>query len=210
MKKLMVLISAFLAAALSVNAAGMSEQTKAVLTKIEKANETLTTITSPVTETRTLPNGKNFVSEGTFYFTSPDLIAIRYTNPAGDYLVVNATEIAQKRKQGKTFRFDLAKNQTMQSLRNTLLWCISGKLISLAEANNASVTVSEANGLINVVFKAEGASGRDFKKIELNYDAATKRIKTMALTDKNNIVTKYTMDKPQYGTTIIPSVFEIN
>lgn len=210
MKKLMVLISAFLAAALSVNAAGMSEQTKAVLTKIEKANETLTTITSPVTETRTLPNGKNFVSEGTFYFTSPDLIAIRYTNPAGDYLVVNATEIAQKRKQGKTFRFDLAKNQTMQSLSNTLLWCISGKLISLAEANNASVTVSEANGLINVVFKAEGASGRDFKKIELSYDAATKRIKTMALTDKNNVVTKYTMDKPQYGTTIIPSVFEIN
>lgn len=210
MKKLMVLISAFLAAALSVNAAGMSEQTKAVLTKIEKANETLTTITSPVTETRTLPNGKNFVSEGTFYFTSPDLIAIRYTNPAGDYLVVNATEIAQKKKQGKTFRFDLAKNQTMQSLSNTLLWCISGKLISLAEANNASVNVSEANGLINVVFKAEGASGRDFKKIELSYDAATKRIKTMALTDKNNIVTKYTMDKPQYGTTIIPSVFEIN
>lgn len=210
MKKLMVLISAFLAAALSVNAAGMSEQTKAVLTKIEKANETLTTITSPVTETRTLPNGKDFVSEGTFYFTSPDLIAIRYTNPTGDYLVVNATEIAQKKKQGKTFRFDLAKNQTMQSLSNTLLWCISGKLISLAEANNASVTVSEANGVINVVFKAEGASGRDFKKIELSYDAATKHIKTMALTDKNNVVTKYTMDKPQYGTTIIPAVFEIN
>lgn len=209
MKKLMILISAFLAAALSVNAAGMSEQTKEVLTKIEKANETLTTITSPVTETRTLPNGKNFVSEGTFYFTSPDLIAIRYTNPAGDYLVVNATEIAQKRKQGKTFRFDLAKNQTMQSLSNTLLWCISGKLISLAEANNASVTVSEANGVINVVFKAEGASGRDFKKIELSYDAATKRIKTMALTDKNNIVTKYTLTKPQYGSAIPASTFEI-
>ena len=97
----------------------------------------------------------------------------------------------------------------MQELSNTLLWCISGKLIKLAEANNASVTVSESNGVINVVFKAEGASGRDFKKIELTYDAATKRIKTMALTDKNNIVTKYTINKPKYGSAIPASTFEI-
>ena len=209
MKKLAVLIFASVVAVFSANAADMSAQAKSVLSAIEKANASVTTIESPVTENRTLPNGKDFVSEGTFYFTSPDLIAIRYTNPAGDYLVVNATEIAQKKKQGKTFRFDLAKNQTMQSLSNTLLWCISGKLISLAEANNASVTVSEANGVINVVFKAEGASGRDFKKIELSYDAATKRIKTMALTDKNNIVTKYTLTKPKYGSAIPASTFEI-
>jgi hypothetical protein len=45
--------------------------------------------------------------------------------------------------------------------------------------------------------------------IELTYDKATMRIKTMALTDKNNIVTKYTMDKPQYGSAIDASVFEI-
>ncbi len=209
MKKLMVFISAFLAAALSVNAAGISEQAKAVLTKIEKANESLTTITSPVTETRTLPNGKNFVSNGSFYFTSPNLLAISYTNPAGDYLIINTEQISQKRKQGKTFKMSLKKNETMQELSNTLLWCISGKLIKLAEANNASVTTSEANGVINVVFTAEVKGGRDFKKIELSYDKATMRLKSMAMTDKNNVVTKYTMDKPQYGAAIDASVFVI-
>ncbi len=208
MKKLAVLIIASLVAAFSANAAEISAQAKSVLSAIENANASITSIQSPVTENRTLPNGKNFVSEGTFYFTSPNLLAIRYTKPEGDYLVVNATEIAQKKKQGKTFKFALAKNRTMQDLSNTLLWCISGKLIKLAEANNATVTVSEANGVINVVFKAEGASGRDFKKIELTYDAATKRIKTMALTDKNNIVTKYTMSNPQYGASIPASTFE--
>ena len=97
MKKFAVLMIASLVAAFSVSAAEMSDQTKAVLSVIEKSNASMTTIASPVTETRTLPNGKSFVSEGNFYFTYPNLLAIRYTNPQGDYLVVNATEIAQKK-----------------------------------------------------------------------------------------------------------------
>jgi len=209
MRKIAVSLIAFLTVALSVNSAEIPETAKAVLAKIEKANESLSTIVSPVTETRTLPNGKKFVSNGNFYFSSPDLLAIHYTNPAGDYLISNATEIAQKRKQGKNFRFSLKKNETMQALSSTLLWCISGKLIKLAEANNASVTTSEADGFINVVFTAEVRNGRDFKKIELCYDKATMRIKSMALTDKQNIVTKYTMDKPQYATEIDAALFQI-
>lgn len=210
MKKLTVLLIAVLAAALSVNAVEISEKTKAVLTKIEKANESLTTISSPVTETRTLPNGKNFVSKGNFYFSYPQLLAIRYTAPAGDYLVINTEEIAQKKKQGKTFKFSLKKNETMQDLSSTLLWCISGKLINLAQANDANVSTTEANGVINVVFTAHGkTSAREFKKIELCYDKATMRIKSMAMTDKNNVVTKYTMDKPVYGTQLPASTFAI-
>lgn len=209
MRKIAVSLIAFLTVALSVNSAEIPETAKAVLAKIEKANESLSTIVSPVTETRTLPNGKKFVSNGNFYFSSPDLLAIHYTNPAGDYLISNATEIAQKRKQGKNFRFSLKKNETMQALSSTLLWCISGKLIKLAEANNASVTTSEADGFITVVFTAEVRNGRDFKKIELCYDKTTMRIKSMALTDKQNIVTKYTMDKPQYATEIDAALFQI-
>lgn len=209
MRKIAVALIAFLTVALSANSAEIPETTKSVLAKIEKANESLNTIVSPVTETRTLPNGKKFVSNGNFYFSSPDLLAIHYTNPAGDYLISNATEIAQKRKQGKNFRFSLKKNETMQALSSTLLWCISGKLIKLAEVNNASVTTSEANGMINVVFTAEVKKGRDFKKIELCYDKATMRIKSMALTDKQNVVTKYTMDKPQYATEIDAALFQI-
>ena len=209
MKKIALLVIASLAVAFSVNAAVISEQTKAVLSGLEKANTSLTTITSPVTETRTMPNGKAFVSKGNFYFSAPNLLAIKYTDPEGDYLVINTTEVAQKRKQGKTFKVSLQKNETIQELSNTLLWCMSGKLIKLAEANDAKVTTSEANGQITVVFSAEVKSGKDFKKIELSYDKATKRLNSMALTDKNNVVTKYTMDKPQYGAQIPASTFVV-
>lgn len=209
MKKIAISIIALLSVAFSINAAEMSDKSKAVLADIEKASQSLSTITSPVTETRTMPNGKQFVSKGNFYFTSPNLLAIRYTEPDGDYLIVNTTEIAQKKKQGKTFKFSLKKNQSMQELSNTLLWCISGKLIKLAEANDAEVATSEANGVITVVFTAEAKNGRDFKKVELTYDKATLRLKSMAMTGKNNVVTKYTMDKPQYGTQIDASVFQI-
>lgn len=208
MKKIAVII-ALLSVALSVNAAEIPEKTKAVLAKIEKANESLSTISSPLTETRIMPNGKEFVSTGNFYFSSPNLLAIRYIDPAGDYLVINTTEIAQKKKQGKTFKFSLKKNQSMQDLSNTLLWCISGKLIKLAEANDAAVSTSEANGVITVVFTAEAKNGRDFKKVELTYDKSTMRLKSMAMTGKNNIVTKYSMDKPQYGAQIDASLFQV-
>lgn len=209
MKKIAFSIIALLAVVFSVNAAVIPEKTKAVLTKIEKANESLATISSPLTETRTLPNGKAFVSKGNFYFSSPNLLAIHYTNPEGDYLVINSEVVAQKKKQGKSFNLSLKKNETVRELSNTLLWCITGKLVKLAEANNATVTTSEANGQINVVFTAEVKNGRDFKKIELNYDKATMRIKSMAMTDKGNVVTKYTIDKPQYGATIPASTFQV-
>ena len=79
MKKLAVALIAFMAVVLSVNAAEIPEKTKSILTKIEKANASVTTITSPVTETKTMPNGKQFVSNGNFSFSSPSLLAIRYT-----------------------------------------------------------------------------------------------------------------------------------
>lgn len=209
MKKLAVSLIAFLAVVLAVNAAEISESTKAILTKIEKANEAVTTITSPVTETKTMPNGKQFVSNGNFSFSSPSMLAIRYTKPEGDYLIINTEDIAQKKKNGKSFNMSLKKNERMQVLSSTLLNCISGKLIALAEMHNATVKSSEANGVITLTFTANAKAAKDFKMIELTYDKATMRIKTMALTDKNNIVTKYTMDNPQYGSAIDASVFVI-
>ena len=209
MKRIAMLTIAFLAAAFSMNAAQMSDQTKTVLANIEKANASIITITSPVTETRSLPNGKQFVSKGIFYFSHPNLLAIRYSEPEGDYLVINTEEVGQKKKHGKSFNLSLKRNETMQKLSSTLLCCISGKLIQLAEENNATVTSSEANGVINLVFEAQTKGSRDFKKFELTYDKATMRLMAMALTDKSNVVTKYTMDGAEYGATIDPSVYEL-
>ena len=209
MKKLAFALVAFLTLAVSAGAAEISEQTKSVLTKIEKANEGITTISSPVTEVKTMPNGKEFKSAGNFYYSAPELLAIRYTDPEGDYLVVNTEVVAQKRKTGKSFKFALDKNERMQLLSGTLLWCISGKLLDLAEAHNATVTSSESNGQIVLAFTANAKEAKDFKKIELTYDKATLKIKSMAMTDKSNIVTKYTIDKPQYGASIEASIFEI-
>lgn len=209
MKNIAVSLIALLAAVFSVNAAEISEQAKAVLVEIEKANDSVNTLSSPLTEIKTMPNGRQFVSTGDFYFSSPDLLAIRYTSPAGDYLVVNAEEIAQKKKNGKSFKFSLEKNETMKTLSSTLLWCVSGKLLKLAEANKADVNVSESGDVLQVVLTAEVKTERGFKKIELSYDMTTMRLKSMAMTDKNNVVTKYTMDKPQYGVAIDSSVFQI-
>lgn len=209
MKNIAVSLITLLAAVFSVNAAEISEQAKAVLVEIEKANDSVNTLCSPLTEIKTMPNGRQFVSTGVFYFSSPDLLAIRYTSPAGDYLVVNAEEIAQKKKNGKSFKFSLEKNETMKTLSSTLLWCVSGKLLKLAEANKADVNVSESGDVLQVVLTAEVKTERGFKKIELSYDMTTMRLQSMAMTDKNNVVTKYTMDKPQYGVAIASSVFQI-
>ena len=209
MKKTALTLIAFIAAVLSVNAAEISEQTKAVLLNIEKANESVKSISSPVKEIKTMPNGRQFTFEGNFYHSSPDKLAIIYTSPAGDYLVINTEEVAQKKKSGKSFKLSIKKNETMQMLSSTLLCCVSGKLLKLAQTTNAAVKTSEANGMITVVLTAEVKGDKGFKKIELDFDKATMRIRSMAMTDKNNVVTKYTMDKPEYGSAIDASVFVI-
>ncbi len=209
MKKIAFALVAFLTAALSTGAAEISEQTKSVLTSIEKANESITTISSAVTEIRTMPNGKQFVSKGVFNFSAPNLLSIHYSDPEGDYLVINAEQVAQKKKHGRSFKVSLKRNETVRALSSTLLLGLRGKLISLAEENEATVTVSEAGGVLNVIFKAEIKKGRDYKQIELSYDKATMQIQSMSLTDKNNVVTKYTLEKSQYGIEIDPALFEI-
>lgn len=209
MKKTALTLIAFLAAVLCANAAEISEQTKAVLQNIEKANESVKTITSPLKEIKTMPNGRQFSFEGNFYYSSPDMLAILYTTPANDYLVINTEEIAQKKKSGKSFKFSIKKNETMQMLSSTLLCCVSGKILKLAQASNAAVTTSEAGGMIHVVLTAEVKGDKGFKRIELDFDKATKRIRSMAMTDKNNVVTKYTVDAPQYNAEVDPSVFLI-
>lgn len=209
MKRTAVSLIVLLAAVLTMNAAQISEQTKAVLARIEKANATVNTVSSPLTEVKTMPNGRQFVSEGNFYYSSPDMLAIRYTAPAGDYLVINTEEIAQKKKNGKTFKLSIKKNETMQMLSSTLLWCVSGKLLQLAETNDAAVTTSEVGGMIHVVLTAEVKGDKGFRKIELSYDRATMKLKSMAMTDKSNIVTKYTMNKPEYDGVIDASVFVV-
>ena len=207
MKKTALTLIAFIAAVLSVNAAEISEQTKAVLLNIEKANESVMSISSPVKEVKTMPNGRQFTFEGNFYYSSPDKLAIIYTSPAGDYLVINTEEVAQKKKSGKSFKLSIKKNETMQMLSSTLLCCVSGKLLKLAQTTNAAVKTSEANGMITVVLTAEVKGDKGFKKIELDFDKATMRIRSMAMTDKNNVVTKYVLDKPQYNAQVDPSVF---
>ena len=207
MKKTALTLIAFIAAVLSVNAAEISEQTKAVLLNIEKANESVKSISSPVKEIKTMPNGRQFTFEGNFYHSSPDKLAIIYTSPAGDYLVINTEEVAQKKKSGKSFKLSIKKNETMQMLSSTLLCCVSGKLLKLAQTTNAAVKTSEANGMITVVLTAEVKGDKGFKKIELDFDKATMRIRSMAMTDKNNVVTKYVLDKPQYNAQVDPSVF---
>lgn len=208
MKRIAVLLAS-LAVVFSVNAAEIPENTKAVLAEIEKVNEAITTIVSPVTETRTLPNGKQFISNGTFYFSHPNLLAIRYTEPEGDYLVINAEEIAQEKEHGRSFNVSLKRNESVRTLSTTLLWGISGKLINLAEANDAIVTTTESNGMINIVFQAQGKKAKDFKQIELSYDKATMQIRSLTLLDKNKVVTTYTMTDAKYGVEIDPAIFEI-
>lgn len=209
MKKTALTLIAFIAAVLSVNAAEISEQTKAVLLKIEKANESITSITSQLKEIKTMPNGRQFTFEGNFYHSSPDKLAILYTNPTGDYLVINTEEVAQKKKSGKSFKLSIKKNETMKMLSSTLLCCVSGKLLELAQTTNAAVKTSEANGMITVVLTAEVKGDKGFKKIELDFDTETMHIQSMAMTDKNNVVTKYVLDKPQYNNQVDTSVFLI-
>lgn len=208
MRKIFITLLSFFALAFTMHAAEISEKTRAVLTKIEEANKTVKTISSDLNQTKTMVNGRQFKSTGNFYYASPDELAIIYTDKLGDYLIVNTTQLAQK-KGKKEQKFSIAKNDVIKNLSSTLLCCISGRIVELAEANDATVTTTETGGKIKVTLTPGKRTTKGFEKIELYYDKTSMYISSMVMQENNGAVTEYVMVNPKFNQSLDQTVFEI-
>lgn len=184
-----------------------SAQTASTVEKIEKLNSGLTTVEGQFTMTKTIAaNGKKTAGEGKIYFESPNKMALIYSTPATDYLVINGDKLYLA-KGDKKNSFDTAKNATMRSLSKTLINCTVGKIQSIADDNDAEISVKEGAMTYDILIKARKKATRGYSEIALSYRKSDGLLCSMSLTEFNGNRTDYIFTDTKTGVKIAPKVF---
>lgn len=127
------------------------------------------TIESTFVQTRTIQaSGKKIVSEGTFSFTAPDQLAMLYTKPDGDYIIIDGPFVRTMTK-GTEVNLDTRTNAQAQKLSSTLLNCIKGNYQQVAEDNDGDLSVSEKGGVKTVTIKVRKPAPRGYSGVTVKY-----------------------------------------
>ncbi|MBQ9892323.1 MAG: outer membrane lipoprotein carrier protein LolA [Bacteroidales bacterium] len=191
MKKLISALAALAVLGLSNALAADSGTT---LDKIEKACSAITSTQSHFDHNRTIKASGNTVKmEGILYYTAPGKLAMYYTNPPQDLMIINGDRFYVKRGQANPNTFDTSKNPTMAGLKNSLLWCIQGKVREVAKANNADIAIMADNTSYIVTVTARVKPARGYSKIRVTYRKSDCLPVAMTMEDVSGIVNVYRM-----------------
>lgn len=203
-----VLKKLFLAAFLLVPTYIFADDT-AILDQIEKTNTAVKTLTSPFTQVKTsASNGATKHLAGTLYYATPDKVAQHYTQPATDLFLINGDKLYMARN-GKKLQFDTSKNAPMRALRNTLIYCIQGRVRTLAAENEADIAVATDAKHYIVTLTSKKRVPRGYKKIVLHYAKTDGTLHTMQMDEINGNSTLYTMTAYKIGAAVDAKQFEI-
>ena len=180
-----------------------------ILSEIEKANAAYKTVEGTFTRTQTnKAKGKTETDKGILYLSSEDQMAQHYQAPSADVLIINGDDFYMVRGK-KTNKFNTAKNKPMRSLRNTLLYCLHGKLGTLAAENGAEITAEKKAKGYEVVLVSAKKTPRGYAKIVLMYDLKNKTLTSMQMDEYNGNSTLYEMSGVKTNGNVDAKVFDI-
>ena len=134
--------------------------------------------------------GKVIKSEGDITYTAPDQLAMLYTNPDGDYFIIDGPFLRMDLR-GITLDVNTENNKVVRPQRNAILYSIAGRYEEIAAEMDAECTVSAAkNGGKHVVLKMRKVLPKAYSGMELDYDKAGK-LTRMVLEEAGGISTEY-------------------
>lgn len=147
-------------------------------------------------ETRVMPKmNKTTVSEGTMVFEAPENLRMDYSQPQGDYTLIEKDKF-DVFKGGKLQKLNVKDpKQKMAVYRATLLACLGGDVEKAAALNNAKAECKAVGNTYVCTLKAENAAPRDIAALELIYDKKNGQLLKMTLTEGNGNYTTYEVKK---------------
>ena len=136
-------------------------------------------------------SGKTTHKAGHFVFDGNDKLTMTYSEPQGEYFIIDGNTV-KINLDGKKAELQADKVKMVELQRSTLLNCLSGDYEQAAEDNNADITISEGNGLRNVVIKANGKVPRGgYSSMEVTYRLDNGMVTKMILEEAIGIENTY-------------------
>ena len=167
-----------------------------IATTILSLHQPNETRTFAFVETRVMPKmNKTTVSEGMMKFEAPENLRMDYTQPQGDYTLIEKDKF-EVFKSGKLQRLNVKDpKQKMAVYRATLLACLGGDVEKAAALNNAKADYKTVGNTYVCTLKAENVAPRDIAALELIYDKKNGQLLKMTLTEGNGNYTTYEVKK---------------
>ena len=138
-------------------------------------------------------SGKTTNKAGHLVFDGNDNLSMNYTEPEGDYFVIEGNMV-KINMDGKKAELDAEKVKMVKLQRATLLNCLSGNWEQAAIDNNADLTIDEKDGLKMVSIVAKGKVPRGgYTSVELTYRLSDGMMTKMILEEVIGIQNTYEM-----------------
>ncbi len=145
------------------------------------------------TQAKTLKvTGKVIKSEGTLTYTAPDQLAMLYTEPDGDYFIIDGS-ILRMDLRGVSLDVNTDNNKTVQAQRNAILYGIAGRYEEIAKEMDADLTVSAGkDGGKHVEIKVRKTLPKGYSGMVLDYKK-NGQLRRMVLDEFGGISTEYVL-----------------
>lgn len=154
------------------------------------------TFTAKFTETKTMPKlKKETVKAGTLTFKAPENLRLDYSDPAGDYTLIEKGVFETKR--GNSVQKLPIKNpeHKMSVLRATLLLAMQGKVEEVAKENDATVSYKESSTEYTCTLTPNKGSKAMAAEVVLVYEKKSGRLISLTFTESNGNYTTYKLAK---------------
>ncbi|MDO4190178.1 MAG: outer membrane lipoprotein carrier protein LolA [Bacteroidales bacterium] len=183
------------------------------LSKIEQAGKQIKNITATFKEEAYSAVAKKTTTlDGTLYFNNTNM-AMKYNKAEAKDLVINGS-MFYMRQNKKSLRVNTDENYSIRQLRNTLVYCMQGKLQQLAEdqglagkqAANIITTEDSKHYIITLVSRQKDSY---YSKIVLHYEKENCRLVKMRTERMGGDYTIYTISNINEEADIDAAVFTI-
>ena len=150
------------------------------------------TFDTDFTQTKVMKiSGKTTDKVGHIVFDGNDHLSMTYTQPEGDYFIVDGNMV-KINMDGKKAELDSQKVKMVGLQRSTLLNCLSGNWEQAAIDNNAETNIKEEKELktISIVAKGKVPKG-GYKSVVLTYRISDGALVKMVLEEAIGIINTY-------------------
>lgn len=172
--------------------------------QVEQANAKLTTMQCPfVRTTKVAALKESTKSEGTFCFSSPERLSMRYKN--GELFVVGDESVSMG--QGSRVRTVKTTNRGVGELAATLVACVRGRLKQIA---GKLVGVKTVGHTTLFTIKTDLSVGRNkVTKVELAYAKSDMSLVSLNMVEDDGSYTLYELKDKTLGKPIDAKTFEV-
>ncbi|MDR0559025.1 MAG: outer membrane lipoprotein carrier protein LolA [Prevotellaceae bacterium] len=204
MKNFLLAVFTF-AAGISTKAQVVSDSDGVILDKIKLANEKCVSITSDFKQSKHIAHMSNdVVSQGSFFYEKPDKLAMHYTSPAGDIMLMNGEHCLMS-NSGKVTSASLKSNAKIRRIKAILSASLSG---NVREMSAKKITcVENAKYIVVTVEINENSKKGVINKVTVSYDIADYSPSNLKTEEPDGSYTVYELIDKKLNQDIDPNLF---